>query len=75
MNKLIVTLIVSVAVFTACNRNGQKFDASGTFEVDEVIVSAEQTGKLLSFNIQEGQAISSAQVVGIILGSPEFQRR
>jgi HlyD family secretion protein len=67
MNKLIVTLISATAlVFAACNRNGQKFDASGTFEVDEVIVSAEQTGKILSFNVNEGQSISKEQVVGII---------
>jgi HlyD family secretion protein len=67
MNKLIVTLISAAALlFVACNRNGQKFDASGTFEVDEVIVSAEQTGKILSFNVNEGQSISAAQVVGII---------
>jgi len=67
MNKLIVTLISAIAVlFAACNRNGQKFDASGTFEVDEVIVSAEQTGKILSFNVNEGQAIPQQQVVGII---------
>ncbi len=46
--------------------NGQKFDASGTFEVDEVIVSAEQTGKILSFNVSEGQAIPREQIVGII---------
>ncbi len=28
-------------------------DASGTFEADEVIVSAELVGKILSFNIEE----------------------
>jgi HlyD family secretion protein len=66
MNKLIVTLIASAVMFTACNRNSQKFDASGTFEVDEVIVSAEQTGKILSFNVSEGQAMAREQVVGII---------
>jgi membrane fusion protein YbhG len=67
MNKLIVTLISATAVlFTACNRNGQKFDASGTFEVDEVVVSAEQSGKILSFNVFEGQAIPKEQVIGII---------
>jgi HlyD family secretion protein len=65
MNKLIVTLI-SAVLFTACNRNAQKFDASGTFEVDEVIVSAEQSGKILSFNVFEGQAIPKENVVGII---------
>ncbi|HEX6429318.1 MAG TPA: HlyD family efflux transporter periplasmic adaptor subunit [Niastella sp.] len=67
MNKLIVTLISATAVlFTACNRNAPKFDASGTFEVDEVIVSAEQSGKILSFNVFEGQAIPKEQVIGII---------
>jgi HlyD family secretion protein len=66
MNKLIVTLIGAVAVLAACNRNAQKYDASGTFEVDEVIVSAEQSGKLLSFNVNEGQTIPMGKVVGII---------
>ncbi|MBO9201139.1 MULTISPECIES: HlyD family secretion protein [Niastella] len=66
MNKLVVTLIAVAVLFTACNRKAPKFDASGTFEVDEVIVSAEQTGKLLSFNVYEGQAIPNQQVVGII---------
>ena len=66
MNKLIVTLIGAAAVLTACNRNAQKYDASGTFEVDEVIVSAEQSGKLLSFNVNEGQTIPMGNVVGII---------
>jgi HlyD family secretion protein len=67
MNKLIVTLISATAMlFAACNRNAPKFDASGTFEVDEVIVSAEQSGKILSFNVFEGQAIPKQQVIGII---------
>jgi HlyD family secretion protein len=67
MNKLIVTHIIGMAVlFTACNRNTPKFDAQGTFEVDEVIVSAEQTGKILSFNVFEGQSIPKDNVVGII---------
>jgi HlyD family secretion protein len=67
MNKFIVTLFFATALLSAaCNPNGQKFDASGTFEVDEVIVSAEQTGKILSLNIDEGQTISKEQVVGII---------
>lgn len=66
MNKLIVTLLATAVLFTACNSNAPKFDASGTFEVDEVIVSAEQTGKLLSFNVNEGQTIPARNVVGII---------
>lgn len=67
MNKLILTRIIPIAVlFTACNRNTPKFDASGTFEVDEVIVSAEQSGKILSFNVDEGKHLTQGEVVGII---------
>jgi len=67
MNKLILTQVILLAVlFSACNSNTPKFDASGTFEVDEVIVSAEQNGKLLSFNVSEGQTIPKDSVVGVI---------
>ena len=67
MHKLILTRIISIAVlFTACNRKTPKFDASGTFEVDEVIVSAEQSGKILSFNVDEGKHLTQGEVVGII---------
>jgi HlyD family secretion protein len=39
----------------ASNKKGNKFDASGTYETDEVIVSSELGGKILSLQIEEGQ--------------------
>ncbi|TMI94422.1 MAG: HlyD family efflux transporter periplasmic adaptor subunit [Bacteroidetes bacterium] len=61
-------IIVSAAllILIACNRNENKFDASGTFEADEVIVSAEASGQILSLNITEGQRIPKDSVVGQI---------
>ncbi|WP_018628595.1 HlyD family secretion protein [Niabella aurantiaca] len=50
----------------ACNGNKKDFDAAGNFEADEVIVSAEQTGTLLQFGIQEGDVLQYHQVVGQI---------
>ena len=50
----------------ACNTNNHQFDASGTFEVDEVIVSSEIPGKILSLNIEEGDTISKDKIVGVI---------
>ncbi len=50
----------------ACNPGGNKFDASGTFEAEEVIVSSQLGGQLLSFNVQEGDTLSKGQVVGKI---------
>ena len=43
--------LAATSLLWACNRNGIEYDASGTFEADEIIVSSEITGKLLSFNI------------------------
>jgi HlyD family secretion protein len=57
----------SVILFlVSCNRNGDKFDASGTFEADEVVVSASASGKILSLNIDEGSTIAKDSIVGLI---------
>jgi HlyD family secretion protein len=53
-------------VFTACNNGNGKYDATGTFESDEVIVSAEATGKILQLNVEEGMNLSKDSVVGKI---------
>jgi hypothetical protein len=59
-------ILATALLLAACNRNTRQFDASGTFEVDEVIVSAEQNGKILSFNVHEGQTIGQYDTVGVI---------
>jgi HlyD family secretion protein len=43
-----------------------KSDASGTFEADEVVVSAEVPGRILNFNVQEGSTFAKDSVVGTI---------
>src|SRR3954469_7745014 len=50
----------------ACNRNGNEYDASGTFEADEVVVSSEVNGKIVAFNVEEGNLIPKDTVVGKI---------
>ncbi len=42
------------------------YDASGYFEADEVIVSAQQNGLLLSFPVQEGDSLRAGQQTGQI---------
>ena len=58
---LIIVLIVS-----ACASSNGKYDASGTFEAVETIISAEANGTLLQFDIHEGQELKASQTVGII---------
>jgi membrane fusion protein YbhG len=52
-------------LFAACS-HPIDYDASGYFEADEVIVSAQQNGELLSFPVLEGDTLSAGQVVGQI---------
>ena len=57
--------IFLVALFS-CSSNENGTDATGVFEATEIIVSAESTGKLLSFSIQEGDELKKDQPLGQI---------
>ena len=50
----------------ACGTKKDVYDASGSFEADEVIVSSQLNGQLLSFNVNEGDSLTQGQVVGIV---------
>jgi HlyD family secretion protein len=56
----------SIILFAACSSNKMKSDASGTFEADEVIVSAEVPGRILNFDVVEGANFKKGSVVGAI---------
>lgn len=57
---------MAVIAFTACSGGGDEHDATGMFEATEVIVSAEQTGKLLYFDVDEGDVLVKGQQVGLV---------
>ena len=60
------TILILSMAFSFCNRDKNKPDASGVFESDEVIVSAEQSGRLLSFKIKEGDVLTKGAAIGQI---------
>ncbi|MEZ2443581.1 HlyD family secretion protein [Chitinophaga sp. RCC_12] len=67
--------IAVVMMINACGSGKNDFDASGNFEADEVIVSAEQTGEIQSFVIKEGDKLTAGQTVGQIdVTIPTLQR-
>jgi HlyD family secretion protein len=67
MKKLSLIIFFSASlVFTSCNTSSKKFDASGTFEADEVIVSSELPGKIISLAVEEGSVLGKDSVVGSI---------
>ena len=61
-----LALVIASSAIISCNGNGNGFDASGTFEADEVIVSSEMAGKLLSFIVKEGMQLSKDSIIGIV---------
>lgn len=63
--KEIIYTAVSLFFLTACN-NTPDYDATGIFEATTVTVSAETSGKILSFGISEGDSIRSGQNIAVI---------
>lgn len=52
--------------FASCSNNKNGYDASGTFETTETIISAEESGQIKQFNIKEGDILTAGQFIGYI---------
>ena len=53
-------------LFASACTNVNTFDASGSFEAVEVIISADANGVLKTFNIEEGQILQAGQLIGYV---------
>ena len=53
-------------LFSSCKNNDDTFDASGAFEAEETIISAQATGVVQNFSVEEGQLLETGQQVGSI---------
>jgi HlyD family secretion protein len=65
MKRILITGSIAL-LLAACNGSGNDFDASGTFEADEVIVSSQANGKILSLNASEGAVLAKDSIVGLV---------
>lgn len=63
MKRLIYFIAATLSL--SCSQEAT-FDAQGTFEATEVVVSSEANGKILSLDIDEGATIDAGAVVGEI---------
>lgn len=64
--KKIYIIASIVLLLTACGKKEKEYDATGTFEATETTVSAEQSGTLLSFSLNEGDEVEEGREVGLI---------
>ena len=63
--KKIFILIAAAAVCCAC-ADKVEYDACGTFEATEVVVSSQGTGQIMSFDAEEGSEVEAGQQIGLI---------
>jgi hypothetical protein len=57
---------LATTLLSACGNEKGKYDATGTFEATEVIVSSEASGKLIDFNVTEGDQLQQGKEVGYV---------
>lgn len=74
-SKLILFGLAISTLFISCGKSKNDADASGTFEATEVIVSAESAGKILSFDVEEGQVLTANEQVGAIDSTQLYLRK
>ena len=64
--KKIIAMAGVALMLNACGRKECQYDATGVFEATETTVYAEQTGALLTFNVEEGDTVGQNREVGLI---------
>lgn len=64
--KNLFTIIITIVFITGCKSRTDQADAFGNFEATEVIVSAETTGRILTFNTTEGEEIEKGSEIALI---------
>ena len=74
MKTSIIALTIAAAL-VSCSTGENRYDATGTFEAVETIVSAEATGTIQSFNVEEGQVLQSGSTIGYIDSTQLFLKR
>lgn len=59
-------MLVGISVLAACSQGTPDYEATGTFETTEVLVSSEASGRLLALDVEEGDSVRAFQAVGLV---------
>lgn len=63
---LLLAAALMITSMDSCRRKHKHADAYGVFEATEIIVSSESNGKLLSFDVKEGDIYEKGEEIGLI---------
>ena len=59
-------MAVGLTMLASCGNKEKEYDATGVFEATEVIVAAEQSGSLMTFEVNDGDVMALGKEVGLI---------
>lgn len=66
MNNYILGLSIIATTLFSCGNDNNKADGYGNFEATEITISAESNGKLVQFDVNEGNKLKKEQFIGFI---------
>jgi len=62
----ILGIVILVQSLWSCSGDNGKADGYGNFEATEITISAENNGKLMQFNVKEGDLLEKGALIGYI---------
>jgi len=65
LNNTLIIALITTTLFS-CDTENNRADGYGNFEATEITISAENNGKLMVFNINDGQTLAKGVFVGLI---------
>ncbi len=65
-NKYIIGISFITSTLLSCNNSNGKADGYGNFEATEITISAENNGKLMQFDVNEGDILKKEALLGYI---------
>jgi HlyD family secretion protein len=66
MKKFLPLYILLLLISISCNKEGGEADAWGNFEASEILISSESNGRILSFNVEEGDVLKEGDIIAIV---------
>lgn len=75
--KLVIRIAAAAVLLTtvACHEREREFDACGQIDATEVVVSAENSGKIMWLNVDEGDRLEKGELVGYLDTVPTFLQK
>ena len=59
-----IILVITVFGISSCSKEEKEYDASGSFEAEEIMISSEANGKIEELNFEEGEVLQIGDTLG-----------